>query len=505
MRKAGILLPVFSLPNRFGIGCFSQEAYDFIDFLHDSKQSYWQVLPLGPTGEASSPYDPMSSFAGNPIYIDIDTLVRKGHLKHSDIPKDIPCNSYDTFGRYIRNSEVKDLKLQLLRKAYSNFTADNSFSQFIDENSYWIEDTALFYALSRHFGSTDWHNWPQDIRYRRISAIIYYSAKLIEDYNFFRWTQYEFFSEWNDILSYAHSRNIDIVGDMPIYTSYQGADCWSHPEIFQLNADLKYTDVSGCPPDAFSSIGQKWNNPLYNWHNRKDTFTWWGERIRQNFRMFDVLRIDHFRGLESYYSIPAGDDTALNGHWEKGPGMSLFNYLATTIGNHRYFAEDLGYITPEVRHLLDETGFPGMKVLQFAFDSDLHNPYLPHNYTENCVVYTGTHDNSTLRGWFNEQNEYRIKFIHDYLDDHRDVLNGTLDVSSVNEDNICDIMIYMAQLSIADTCIIPIQDYLELDRRARNNVPSIAEGNWNWQLRDDYMTHELSERIKKITVMAERA
>ena len=516
MRSSGVLLPVFSLPSEYGIGCFSKAAYAFIDQLYMARQSYWQILPLGPASEDNSPYDPMSSFAGNPIYIDLVTLVQQHLLKESEISPARVRSTDEAYGRHIDYSRIKKIRISLLKLASSRFVADEPYLEFCEQNRYWLEDTALFYALSENFGTADWRKWPRDIRDREPAALIYYTNYLTDDYQYFKWTQYEFFRQWKDILSYAHKRGIRIIGDMPIYTSRDGADVWAHRELFQLDEDGYPTAVSGCPPDAFARDGQKWDNPLYRWNDKKDElFRWWSVRISKNFEMFDILRIDHFRGLQGYFSIPPMDENALNGHWEPGPGIELFRYLDMTIGKHEYFAEDLGVITDDVRGLLSQTGYPGMKVLQFAFDSDETNPYLPHNYSENCVVYTGTHDNDTLKGWYRSLVDYKVRFVDWYLTTNlpeeteyfrnRDGIgrNPVDPESPYCSDNICEAMIDLAYASKAEICIIPMQDYMSLDSEARINVPSVTKGNWTWQM-PSALTNEMSLRIARLVQKYDR-
>lgn len=502
MRASGILCPVFSLPSRFGAGCFSREARNFIDHLKQSEQRYWQILPLGPAGRGNSPYNPLSSFAGSPLFIDPMTLWEQGLIEKKDLEELLEYYSSSAASPdHIDYEKLSSLRYPLLKKAFSRFRPDDSFQDFCTENEDWLNDASLYSALTDWFGEPDWHLWPSEIRFRRPEPMRRLEKHLEWGILFFKWTQYEFFREWTGLREYAHTQGIEIIGDMPIYTSPEGVECWSHPEIFQLDDELHPRAVSGCPPDAFSPTGQLWGNPLYDWDgNRDEVFRWWGCRVSHLFRLYDIIRIDHFRGLESYYAVPSGETTAINGRWIKGPGMDLFRYLKRTSESSRFLAEDLGTITDDVRKLLEESGFPGMKVLQFAFDSDHSNPYLPDNFeTENTVVYTGTHDNDTTRGWYSRLSPEKRNFVDSFLQSH---LNTPIYQcpSPVREEDASWALIALAEKSKADTCIIPIQDFLNLDSSARINVPSVPYGNWRWKLSEDPFNGDLIQRIAWLTV-----
>ena len=401
-RTAGVLLPISSLPSRYGIGCFSKSAYDFIDWLSEAGQSYWQILPLGPTSYGDSPYQSFSTFAGNPYFISLETLTAEGLLTAEE------CDAADLGSQEddIDYKKLYDNRYPLLHKAYerSNIADNPDYQQYISQNSQWLFDYALFMALKDLFGGIPWNKWPEDIRLRRDTEIDRYRSELHSEIEFQQYMQYLFFRQWNDLKTYAGKKGIRIIGDIPIYVAMDSSDAWAHPELFQLDESNVPLAVAGCPPDGFSADGQLWGNPLYRWDYHKDTgYEWWISRLAYCFQMYDVVRIDHFRGFDEYYSIPYGAKTAANGHWEKGPGIDLFRSMEQQLGHHEVIAEDLGYVTDSVRKLVNDSGFPGMKVLEFAFDSrdtGSANDYLPHNYIENCAAYTGTHDNETINGWF---------------------------------------------------------------------------------------------------------
>ncbi len=401
-RESGILLPVSSLPSRYGIGCFSREAYEFVDWLKETGQSYWQILPLGPTSYGDSPYQSFSTFAGNPYFISLEALIEEGVLTEEE------CEEADFGSRAdsIDYAKIYRARFPLLRKAYerSRVSEDPEFCRFREENGWWLKDYALYMAVKARFDQKAWTEWAEDIRLRWNNAMDYYRRELYFDIEFHEYLQYQFFKQWTKLKTYANSKGIRIVGDIPIYVAMDSADAWANPQLFQLDGDNRPTAVAGCPPDGFSATGQLWGNPLYNWEYHRNTgYGWWISRLAHCYRLYDVVRIDHFRGFDEYYSIPADADTAVDGHWEKGPGLSFFQTIAAALGEKEIIAEDLGYVTDSVRQLVRDTGYPGMKVLEFAFDSrdsGCASDYLPHNYPENCVVYTGTHDNETIAGWF---------------------------------------------------------------------------------------------------------
>lgn len=495
-RRSGVLLPVSSIPSPYGIGTFGKEAFNFIDFLSEAGQSYWQILPLGPTSYGDSPYQSFSTFAGNPYFIDIDILIERGFLKVEDLKgfdfgKDPSCVDYEKLyrGRFklleiaFRNSGLSSKSSNSADPAYVK-----RFASFIKTNAWWLDDYALFMALKNVHDGQSFNKWPDNERLRDKATIEKCMDKYDDEVNFYRFLQFEFAIQWAEIKNYAHQKGVEIIGDIPIYVAYDSADTWANPKLFQFDKDNVPLGVAGCPPDSFSATGQLWGNPLYNWpYHKKTGYEWWMKRISHCFELYDVVRIDHFRGFDEYYSIPYGDPTAEFGHWEKGPGYDLFKTMKDKFGDSlRVIAEDLGFLTPSVLKLVQKTGFPGMKVLQFAFDSREESDYLPHNYPHNCIVYTGTHDNETTRGWYETCNSKDRAFAKKYLDIH-------------TRKDIAWIFIRSAMASVADTCVIPMQDYLNLDDSARINTPSVLGGNWQWRLSKDACTDELAQRMYDMT------
>ena len=487
-RSAGILMPIFSLPGLYGIGCFSKEAYAFVDFLERAGQSFWQILPIHPTGYGDSPYQSFSTFAGNPYFIDLETLVAEGVLMKEECDRaDFGTGEKVDYGALYRG------RFSLLRKAYerSAVSKNPAYQQFLAENGWWLWDYALFMAVKGHFGGIPWQEWPEDIRLRYGYAMDYYRKELYFDLEFQTYLQFKFFEQYQRLKDYANSRGIRIIGDIPIYVAMDSADTWADPALFQLDDDLRPLAVAGCPPDGFSETGQLWGNPLYRWEvHRAQGYSWWLRRLSYVFRLYDVTRIDHFRGFDAYYAIPFGADSAAEGHWEPGPGMGLFRRAEEELGWHWVIAEDLGFVTESVERLVQESGFAGMKVLEFAFDSrdsGSANAYLPHNYPENCVVYTGTHDNETLRGWFSSITEEDRKLARDYLADWH-----------TPQEKLHRSFVAMALRSKAALCIIPMQDWLGLEDRI--NVPSTLGGNWCWRLQKDLLTEELQKEIRDMTL-----
>jgi 4-alpha-glucanotransferase len=486
MRAGGILLPIASLPSKYGIGCFSREAYEFVDFLAQAGQKYWQILPLGPTSYGDSPYQSFSTFAGNPYYIDLETLVQTNVLTKEE------CDACD-FGDktdQIDYGKLYQSRLGLLRKAYerSHVEQNEGFHIFQEKESYWLRDYAIFMAVKNRFHGHSWDQWAEDIRLRWSYSMEYYQQELYFEIEFYEYMQYLFFEQWQKLKRYANSKGIQIIGDIPIYVAYDSADAWAHPELFQLDAEGRPSAVAGCPPDGFSATGQLWGNPLYRWdYHRQTGYDWWVQRIAKCFELYDMVRIDHFRGFDEYYSIPYGDETAEFGHWEPGPGIDLFHALRWRLGERAIIAEDLGYMTATVKQLVKDSGYPGMKVLEFAFDSrdsSDASDYLPHNYERNCVVYTGTHDNETILGWLGSIAKEEKQAVREYLDcpkgSDRDLAFG---------------LIRLAVASVADLCVIPMQDYLGLDNSARINQPSTLGKNWKWRLKKEQLTTEKSSEI----------
>ena len=485
-RSAGILLPISSLPSKYGIGCFDKAAYAFVDFLKDAGQSYWQILPLGQTSYGDSPYQSFSTFAGNPYFISLDALcdeqlLTKEECEAAALP-DTDCIDY---------SRLYETRYSLLRKAYNRMGNDNAVPEFTASQP-WLEDYALFMALKDYFGGISWDNWTEDIRLRKEDALKHWKERLAKEIGFYQFLQYQFFRQWNNLKAYANANGIRIIGDIPIYVAFDSADAWANPELFQLDEMGLPKAVAGCPPDGFAADGQLWGNPLYDWEYHKETgFKWWIERLRQCFAMYDVVRIDHFRGFDEYYAIPYGDKTAKNGHWEQGPGMELFHAVEATLGKREVIAEDLGFMTDSVRQLVKDSGFPNMKVLEFAFDSrdtGSRNDYLPHNYNENCVAYTGTHDNQTIFSWFQTITDEERSMAREYLCDE-----------FTPDEKLHRAFISLIMRSSAKLCIIPMQDWLGLDDKSRINVPSTVGTNWKWRLLPTDLPDTLKEEIFKTT------
>ncbi len=489
-RSAGILLPVGSLPSRYGIGTFGKQAYRWVDFLVAAKQKYWQVLPLGPTSYGDSPYQSFSAFAGNPYFVDPELLIEQGLLTKEE------CEAVHWGDRktQVDYNAVYENRETLLRKAFGRFTDKAALTRFRKKNRAWIEDYALYMAVKAKMGMKAWNEWDEDIRMRLPEAVKRWKAKCAEDIDYHIFAQYLFFQQWGKLKKYANQKGVQIIGDAPIYVAMDSADVWANPRLFQLDENNFPTEVAGCPPDAFSEDGQLWGNPLYRWDVMENGgFGWWLRRLKANLTMTDVLRIDHFRGLESYYAIPYGDKTAKNGRWRKGPGKAFIDAVNEEFGSAAIIAEDLGFLTPAVHRLLKRSGYPGMKVLQFAFDSQEESDYLPHNYQRNCVVYTGTHDNDTTRGWFSSAAPEDVQMALEYLGLKNDK-NGTWE------------FIRAALSSVADLAIVPMQDYLDLDSRARLNTPSTLGGdNWRWRMKKKQMKPELAEKIAKMTTLYGRA
>lgn len=487
MRASGILLPIASLPSNYGIGCFSKQAYDFIDILIKAGQKYWQILPIGPTSFGDSPYQSFSTFAGNPYFIDLEYLIQEGLLTKKE------CDSYD-FGKnptYIDYGKIYQSRFKLLNLAYkrSDCTNNKEYKEFCNKNAYWLEDYALFMAVKDQFEGVSWNEWEKDIKLRIPSALEKYRNILSKEINFYKYIQFEFTSQWVELKKYANQNDVQIIGDIPIYVAFDSADTWANPELFQFDENGIPIAVAGCPPDAFSSTGQLWGNPLYRWEYHKEhNFDWWIQRIRYCLEQYDVLRVDHFKGFDEYYSIPFGDATAENGTWKKGPGFDFFSELKNQLGEVNIIAEDLGNLTDSVRQLLKKTGYPGMKVLQFAFDSREVSDYLPHNYEKNSIVYTGTHDNDTILGWYESINKQDKELSKAYLNNYK----------SVKEEIPWD-FIRLAQQSVSKLCIIPIQDYLGLDSKARINIPSTLGNNWVWRLKKEDITTDIIKKMHQIT------
>ena len=492
MRASGILMPVFSLPSRYGIGSFSKSAYQFVDMLKKAGQKYWQILPLCPTSYGDSPYQSFSTYAGNPYFIDLDQLIEEKLLTRKE------CQACD-FGddpQDIDYGKLYENRFKLLRKAYerANVGEDQEFEAYRRENAWWLDDYALFMAVKDQFDGVAWNEWAEDIRLRWSNAMDYYRRELYYEIEFYSYVQFVFMKQWKKLKNYANINGIEIIGDIPIYVAFDSADAWANPELFQFDAENLPTAVAGCPPDGFSADGQLWGNPLYRWDYHRETgFDWWIRRIAYCSELYDVVRIDHFRGFDEYYSIPYGDTTARNGHWEKGPGIALFEAAKNRLGELNIIAEDLGYITDSVKKLVADSGFPGMKVLEFAFDSREKSDYLPYTYEKNSVVYTGTHDNETIAGWYAGLDKSDLKMCTDYMNIDR------IPGKEYHWD-----FIRLAMLSVSDLCVIPIQDYLGLDNRARINHPSTLGTNWRWRLAKGQLSASLLKEIREMTRISGR-
>ncbi|ACD22067.1 4-alpha-glucanotransferase [Clostridium botulinum] len=487
-RSSGIIMHIASLPGEFGIGTFGKEAYEFADFLKESHQKYWQILPIGPTSYGDSPYQSFSAFAGNPYFIDFNLLKKDGLLKSKDY-------SNLNFGKDKEDIDYGLIfveKMKVLRKAYERFKLNlpTDLKEFEEENQ-WLNDYSLYMALKSKFELKSWQKWDIDIKLRKKEVLNKYKEELKDEINLWKFIQYKFFEQWTNLKKYVNDLDIEIIGDIPIYVAEDSADIWANPKAFLLDEEtLVPLKVSGCPPDNFAVTGQLWGNPIYNWdYIDKTNYKWWIDRMKQSSKLYDVIRIDHFRGFESYWSIPYGDPTAENGEWVKGPGMKLFNAIKKELGDIKIIAEDLGFLTDEVVKFREESGFPGMRVLQFAFVGDAANRDLPHNYEENCIAYTGTHDNNTFRGWLEktgteEEIEASIKYL------------GLNKEEGYNWGFIRGVWSSKAYLSIA-----LIQDFLNLGNESRINVPSTLGQNWRWRAKEDVFTDELAEKIYEITKM----
>ena len=480
MRESGILMHITSLPGSYGVGTMGAEAYNFVDFLKKAGQKQWQILPLTPTGYGDSPYQSCSTYAGNPYLIDLDTLVKEGLLEEAEL-QGIQWNDTEdkvNFGTLYNNRET------VLRLAFRRFADEEALSTFCWENSNWLADFALFMALKRKFNGTPWYNWETQLKFRDPDALWNVRHELAEDIRFYSFVQYLFNRQWTALRAYAHAAGIQIIGDVPIYVPYDSVEVWTDPEAFQLDEKLDPVAVAGCPPDAFTADGQLWGNPLYRWDvMAEDGFSWWLRRLKAAGELYDVVRMDHFRGLEAYWAVPFGDATARGGKWVKGPGMDFINAVKNGLPGLKMIAEDLGFLTQEVLDLRDASGFPGMKVLGFAFDSREPSDYLPHTYPANSVCYTGTHDNMTTRQWFETAGKDAVAYASEYmcLNEKEGLVWGT---------------IRTAMASVSDLCIIPMQDYLDLGADARMNFPGTqTSANWTWRAAEGFAPKALAEKI----------
>ena len=502
MRESGILMPVSSLPGPYGIGCFGKEAFKFVDFLAQAGQKIWQILPLSPTGYGDSPYQSCSAFAGNPYFIDLDALKEEGLLTAAQLK----AEKWGTDPKEVDYGTLYVSRFKVLRTAYAawrkqcaglhgcSYYFPDDYYAFTLANEEWLDDYALYMALKVANGMKNWVEWDKPYRLRDKKALAAFAAENEEEIGFWKFLQYEFAIQWKKLKAYANKQGIEIIGDIPIYVAMDSADTWANPWLFKLDENNCPTQVAGCPPDGFSATGQLWGNPLYNWEvHRNSGFEWWIKRIENCFRLYDVVRIDHFRGFDEYYAIPYGDKTAEHGWWEKGPGIDLFRAVSVRLGARKIIAEDLGYMTDSVKRLVEESGYPNMKVIEFAFDErDTGNAsdYLPHNYPENCVVYTGTHDNETLLSWFRDITPKERRQVREYLNNFYG-----------SDREICQDLICLVMRSVAKLCVIPMQDYLYLDNSARMNQPSTLGNNWKWRLIPGQFTENLQKEMK---VLAKR-
>ena len=485
-RASGILMHLSSLPSPYGIGTLGAEARQFVDFLALSGQRYWQMLPIGPTSYGDSPYQSFSTFAGNPYFIDLELLCEDGLLTRAEC--EAPFWGSDPLR--VDYAALYHARFPLLKKAFERgWDRDaQDVAAFEARNGDWLPDYALYMAIKSHFDMVSWTQWPDEaIRLRRPEALEKYTQMLGRRIRFWIYIQYLFDKQWRALHSYASEKGVSLIGDLPIYVALDSADAWANPSLFWLDGDRNPVCVAGCPPDYFAEKGQLWGNPLYDWAAaEREGYAWWCRRVERILNRFDLIRIDHFRGFESFYAIPFGAEDAVVGEWKKGPGMALFTALRSKLGALPVIAEDLGFLTEEVHALLRESGFPGMKVLQFAFDSGPDNLYLPHNYPRSCVVYTGTHDNDTLLGWLYSAPGHTLRFALDYL-------------GAPEESALPAALMRAGMGSVAGLCICQMQDYLELDARSRMNIPSTPSGNWQWRMGKDDADDELAGRIREFT------
>jgi 4-alpha-glucanotransferase len=492
-RASGILLHPTSLPGRFGIGDLGEAAYRFVDFLVESRQGYWQIMPLGPTSYGDSPYQALSAFAGNPLLINLESLVEQHYLAPWDFDGAPAFPEH-----YVDYGPVIDYKQHLLRLSYQNFKANAGETQkaelavFVEANRSWLDDYALFAALKDHHAGASWDTWEQDIATRQPAALERWRNSLNDLIGYHIYTQYIFHQQWEKLKAYANQHNVHIIGDIPIFVAYDSVDTWAHQEQFYCDKQGKPTLVAGVPSDYFSTTGQLWGNPLYRWDVMGQSgYVWWIERFKRSLQQVDVIRLDHFRGFEACWAVPAGDETAIHGKWLSVPGRDLFQAVGKALGSEPVIAEDLGLITPEVQQLREELGFPGMKVLQFAFSGEPENLYLPHNYEGNCVVYTGTHDNDTTLGWFSTLGDQDRRFVQEYLGAQSEPINWGL--------------IRLALMSVAHTAIFPLQDVLGISSEGRMNTPGRASDNWSWRYSPPMLAGAAAQQLRAMTEIYGRA
>ena len=486
MRESGILMHITSLPGPYGVGAMGKHAFEFVDFLKAAGQRRWQILPLNPTGYGDSPYQSCSTFAGNHYLIDLDTLIEEKLLKKTEVTGIVWCRREDKadFGL------LHDNRLKVLRLAYGRFKGGRKFDDFCRDNESWLTDFGLYMALKARNGGKPWYQWEDDLKYRDVDVMDELLVELEDEIRFYGFVQFKFYEQWNKLRTYAHKNGIRIIGDVPIYVPYDSVDVWADPELFQLDEDLNPTAVAGCPPDCFSEDGQLWGNPLYAWERHgRDGYRWWIRRLGAAGKLYDVVRLDHFRGFEAYWAVPYGDETARGGKWVKGPDMDFVNAVKQALPKLDIIAEDLGLLTPEVVEMLKKSGYPGMKVLQFAFDAHTPSAYLPYNHIPNSVCYVGTHDNMTCLQWLQEADEETLDYATAYMG-----LN--------EEEGLAWGVIRTAMASVCDLCMVPLQDYLELGEAGRMNCPGIlSDSNWTWRAKCGTMTADLAKKIHRLTVI----
>jgi 4-alpha-glucanotransferase len=485
-RSSGILLHITSLPGKYGIGTMGNEAFDFVDFLVESGQKLWQILPLGHTGYGDSPYQCFSAFAGNPLLIDLDKLVEEGFLNEADLP------DFDFLDEEVDFGLITTYKPKVLKASFTKFSHNNSktnkvrFENFCKKNKLWLNDYALFMALKDHFHGKSWIHWDEDIKLRHSHAIDKYRHDLKDRINYYKFVQFLFYKQWSELKAYANINDIQVIGDIPLYVAFDSADAWANPENFDFDDKMNPKTVAGVPPDYFSETGQLWGNPIYNWHKLAETgYKWWIDRVEANFKLYDILRIDHFRGLAAYWAVPFGEKTAEHGKWIHAPGKDMLKAVYKALGVLPIIAEDLGVITPDVEELRDGFELPGMKILQFAFDSGEENDFIPHSYVKNCVVYTGTHDNDTTLGRFIESTPEEKQQMRDYF--------------RIDETDPAWSFIRLAWSTVANIAVAPLQDVLRLDTEARMNYPGKASGYWKWRYKKEMLKPKHADDLLKLT------
>lgn len=483
-RSAGLLMPVSSLPSPYGIGTFGKSAYEFVDNLVKARQKYWQVLPLGPTSYGDSPYASFSAFAGNPYFIDLDMLIEEGLLEKSYVDS----FKWNMEEQYVDYGLIYESRFTVLKKAFKNSKHQNTkeYETFMEENKFWLDGYCLYSACKKKFDYTSWQDWDKDIKFREGEAVASYMEELADDIDFYRFIQFKFYEQWNKLKEYTNELGIEIIGDIPIYVAMDSSDVWENTDIFQLNKNLEPKSVAGVPPDAFSETGQRWGNPLYDWNKiEKQDFDWWRKRMGHAAKIYDVVRIDHFIGMVKYYSIPSEDSDARNGKWIKGPGMKLIKAITESVGDKKIIAEDLGLKMTEVVQVLEKSGYPGMKVLEFAFDGNRNNDHLPYNWKSNLVAYGGTHDNDTLVGYFTGLQYWELGYIREYME----CRNGTIE-------DLVDKIFVTAYSSVANLVIFQMQDVLKVGNIGRMNLPSSMGTNWRWRMTDGQFSPDKVERLR---------